>query len=121
MRGARARPGPPPRRPSGGLANRGDPMRRRVLLRDIPLSIVLLAGLMLPAPPGARAQAPPSGGPAGGKGAPEGTGSPAGEAAPEAQAGAEPVVLSLEECLKQTLENSLDIAVRRYDPLKSGA
>jgi len=98
-------------------------MRRRVLLRDIPLSIVLLVGLLLPATPGARAQAPPGEGPAGARGAPEGTGRPEREAAPEAEAraGAEPVVLSLEECLKQTLENSLDIAVRRYDPLKSGA
>ena len=49
-------------------------MRRRVLLRDIPLSIVLLVGLLLPATPGARAQAPPGEGPAGARGAPESTG-----------------------------------------------
>lgn len=35
--------------------------------------------------------------------------------------GPAPLVLSLDECLRQALENNLDIVVRRYDPLRSEA
>src|SRR5437899_3047757 len=96
-------------------------MRRRVRPTILP---ILLAVLWAPAP--ARAQtgapdqpvprpAPPH------MAAPAPTPqAPAPQAPPaEAPPGVEVTVLSLDQCLKEALENSLDIAVRRYDPLKS--
>ncbi len=72
-------------------------MTRRVAHRTF--SFVMLALLLAPpAPSRALAQEgpPAAGGP-----------------------GDEAVALTLDECLKASLENNLDIAVRRYDPLKS--
>ena len=80
-------------------------MRRCAAHRTLPLTTILL---LLPlAQPAALAQgAPPK--------APE-------AAPPSAQEpGPDEAVLSLEGCLKSALENNLNIAVHRYDSLKSG-
>jgi outer membrane protein TolC len=85
-------------------------MRRRLARRTcFPLSILLLCALAAPA--GGLAQGRPA------EPAPVPTEPPKAEAPP----GVEPSNLSLQDCLHQTLENNLDIAVRRYDPLKSEA
>ncbi len=67
------------------------------------MTLTLLPGVGTPA---ARAQAPPAAPPAE---APPGPQAPAGP----------PYVLSLQDSLRMSLENNLDIAVRSYDPLQS--
>jgi outer membrane protein len=101
-------------------------MRRR----GVPVVVPLLLMILLSTPPtirGLLAQEPPPPPP----GAPGGAAAPAPAAPPTDQAstapqadappGVEVMVLSLDDCLKQSLENNLDIAVRRYDPLRSEA
>ncbi|HKN46456.1 MAG TPA: TolC family protein, partial [Candidatus Polarisedimenticolia bacterium] len=81
--------------------------------------------LLLPPAPVAAARAGRAGPPAGPGPAPQAEptppSAPVAPEAPKAEAapGEEVAVLSLQDCLKQALESNLDIAVRRYDPLKS--
>jgi outer membrane protein TolC len=93
----------------GGSINRGETMRRRVARRISHWALLLLLPPL--ASPGPLAQERPPAPPA--PRAAQETG-----AAPEG-APAEAIVLSLADCLKAALENNLDIAVARYDPLKS--
>jgi outer membrane protein len=95
-------------------------MRRR----GMPLLLMMV--LSTTPAPGFLAQEPPAPPPAakpGGPAAPAPGAVSADEAATAPQADAPPGVevtaLSLDDCLKQALENNLDIAVRRYDPLRS--
>ncbi|HEU4400628.1 MAG TPA: TolC family protein [Candidatus Polarisedimenticolia bacterium] len=92
-------------------------MRRRAAHRAFWLSLTLL--LLAPlAPPGAAAgqgapTAPPGDTPQPGTPPTAGTEEPPG--------GTEGAPLSLAACLKAALENNLDIAVRRYDPLRGAS
>jgi len=102
---------------------------RREVGRGVSAVLVALWLLLSPAPAGAVARARSAGPPAGpaprddAQAEPAPTPPPrsAGPGVPKAEAapGEEVVVLSLQDCLKQALENNLDIAVRRYDPLRS--
>src|SRR5437899_12128554 len=84
-------------------------MKRRVARPTLALLMILA---LLPAleGPGAMAQAPAAPPPA-----PAPPAAPPGQQPPAAQ----PYVLSLQDALKSTLENNLDIVVRSYDPLQS--
>ncbi len=83
-------------------------MTRRVARRMLSFLLIPLILASVPAPQAFARQ-----GAADGQGAADQQGAAAGEAAPAG------LVLSLDECLKSALENNLNIAVARFDPMRS--
>jgi len=88
-------------------------MTRSVLWRTLPL--LLIAALAAPVLPGS-ARAQDAGSP--GAGTP-GARPPQPGAPPPEAAEPEPLVVSLQDVLTQSLQNNLDITINRYEPLKS--